>query len=115
LEGERTQLVRENNADEVQEANLFQVHKLRRESRNRDHTPGLAGSKPKVETFETSEIFQVREESESSGGGGTMIVGSSVVKYLDRWNHIQTVRRTRREEIRSQRLDLSAWTNNHWI
>jgi hypothetical protein len=102
-------------ADEVQEANLFQVRKLRRESGSRDHTSGLTGSKPKVETFETYEIFQVREESESSGGGETMIVGSSAVKDLDHWNHVQTIRRMRREEIRSQRLDLSAWTNSRWI
>jgi hypothetical protein len=50
------------------------------------HTPGLAGSKSKVETFEISEIFQVREESESSGGGATVTIGSSTVKDLDRWN-----------------------------
>jgi hypothetical protein len=50
------------------------------------HTSGLTGSKSKVETFETSEIFQVREERESSGGGATMIIGSSTVKDLDHWN-----------------------------
>jgi hypothetical protein len=72
--------------DEVQEVNLFQVRKLRREAEVETHTSGLAGSKSKVETFETSEIFQVREESESSGGGATMTVGSSTVKDLDHWD-----------------------------
>ena len=47
------------------------------------HSSGLTGSKSKVETFETSEIFPIREESESSGGGATVIVGSIIVKDLD--------------------------------
>ena len=40
--------------NEVQEANLFQVHNLRREEEVETHTLGLTGSKSKVETFETS-------------------------------------------------------------
>jgi hypothetical protein len=48
------------------------------------HTSRLTGSKSKVETFETSEIFPVREESEISRGGATVIVGSIIVEYLDR-------------------------------
>jgi hypothetical protein len=43
-------------ADEVQEVNLFQVRKLRREAKVETHT-WLARIKSKVETFETFEIF----------------------------------------------------------
>jgi hypothetical protein len=46
------------------------------------HTPRLVGSKLKVETFKTSEIFQVREESERSRRGATMTVRSSIVKDI---------------------------------
>jgi hypothetical protein len=46
------------------------------------HISGLTGGRSKVEAFGTSEIFQVREESESSGGGVTVVVGSSTVKDL---------------------------------
>jgi hypothetical protein len=42
----------------------------------------LTGGRLKAEAFGTSEIFQVREESESSGGGATMVIGSRTVKYL---------------------------------
>jgi hypothetical protein len=78
--------------DEVPKANLFQLRKLKRESGSRDHTSVLIGSNMKVETFEKFEISQVREETKISGGGATMIVGSSAVKDLDRWNHVQTIR-----------------------
>jgi hypothetical protein len=44
-------------ADEVQEVNLFQVHKLMREADVETHTSRLTGSKSKFETLETSEIF----------------------------------------------------------
>jgi hypothetical protein len=71
-------------ADEVQEVNLFQVRKLRREVEVETHTLGLGGSKSKVETFETSKIFQVREESEISGGRATVTVGLRNVKDLER-------------------------------
>ena len=71
------------------------------------HTPGLTGSKLKVETFETSEIFPIREENESSGGGATVIVGSIIVKYLDRQIIVQTMTSKHRGEqisfIRSKR------------
>jgi hypothetical protein len=36
----------------------------------------LAGGRSKVKTFETLEIFQVREENESSGGGVTTTIRS---------------------------------------
>jgi hypothetical protein len=50
------------------------------------HTLGLIGSKLKFKTFETSEILQVREESESSRGGATVTIGLSIVKDLDHWD-----------------------------
>jgi hypothetical protein len=62
------------------------------------HTSGLTGSKSKVETFETSEIFPVREESGSSRGGATVIIGSITVKDLDRQIIVQTTRSKRRGE-----------------
>jgi hypothetical protein len=76
------------------------------------HTSGLTGSKSKVETFETSEIFPVREESESSGGGATVIVGSIIVKDLDRQIIVQTTRSKHRGEqisvVRSERKRIVA-------
>jgi hypothetical protein len=50
------------------------------------HILGLTRGRSRVEAFGTSEIFQVKEESESSGGGETVTIGSSVVRYLDHWN-----------------------------
>jgi hypothetical protein len=86
----RTKLRRDKRFSEAQmrskRRTCFKFISSGRKAEVETHTPGLAGSKSKVETFETSEIFQVREESESSGGGATMTVGSSTVKDLDRWN-----------------------------
>ena len=46
------------------------------------HISGLTGGRSKAEAFRTSEIFQVREENEISGGGATVVIGSSIVKDL---------------------------------
>jgi hypothetical protein len=94
---------------------LFQVRKLRREAEVETHTSGLVGSKLKVETFETSAIFQVKEESESSGGGATMTIGSSTVKDLDHWDPCLDNYKSVQEEIRSGSSDLSARANIFWI
>jgi hypothetical protein len=76
------------------------------------NTSGLTGSKSKVKTFEIFEIFPVREKSERSGGGATVIVGSIIVKYLDRQIIVQTMRSKRRGEqisvIRSKRKRIVA-------
>jgi hypothetical protein len=65
---------------------LFQVRKLGRKAEVETHISGLTGGRSRVEAFRTSEIFQVREERESSGGGATVTVGSSTVRDLDRGN-----------------------------
>jgi hypothetical protein len=43
--------------DEVQEENLFQVRKFKREAEVKTHTSRLTRSKSKVETLETFEIL----------------------------------------------------------
>jgi hypothetical protein len=48
------------------------------------HISWLTGGRSKVEAFKTFEIFQFREESESSGGGATVVVESSTLKDLGR-------------------------------
>jgi hypothetical protein len=77
--------LRGDGARSVQESDLFQVQKLRRDSifRNADETQnqGLAeGSK--VEAFETFGIFQVREEGISSGGVAIVVIQLSIVEEI---------------------------------
>jgi len=84
----------------AQEVDLFQVPKLERDNvfKSADETQCHKARRRKFkgEAFETFEIFQVREESKSSRGGTTVVVGSSIVKNLDCQIRVQTTRNEHR-------------------
>jgi hypothetical protein len=52
------------------------------------HISGLTGGRSRDEAFKTYEIFKVREERESSGGGVVVTIGLSIVRYLDHGNSL---------------------------
>jgi hypothetical protein len=64
----------------------FKFVSFRRKAEVETHLLGLIGGRSRAEAFGTSEIFQVREESESSGGRATVTIRSSTVRDLDREN-----------------------------
>jgi hypothetical protein len=73
----------------------------------RPKVTGLAEGRSEVETFETLEIFQVREERESSGGGVTTTVRSTAKEEI--WTIQSTSRHQKKSRVggnRSQPLDL---------
>jgi hypothetical protein len=84
----RTKLRRDKHFSEAQmrskRRTCFKFVSSRGKEEVETHTLGLTRSKSKVKTFETYEIFEVKEESESSGGGETVIIRSSTMKDLDR-------------------------------
>jgi hypothetical protein len=121
----------------VQRRELFQVRKLRRNSafahkvpterstkaQERQHLQNAGETKviglaeeSKVETFETLEIFQVREKFQSSGGGASTTIRSATEgEDLDHRIYVQILRGTSAGETDLKPSDLSAWTNNRWI